>query len=349
MKSISLNGRKIGGGAPCFIIAEAGSNHNGRLDLAYRLIDVAARAGADAVKFQTFRAARLYTIKAGTSDYLNLRKPIYDIIREMEMPYDWIPRLAERARKRKIRFLSTPFDEESADRLAPYVDAFKVASYELNHHPLLRYVAAFRKPIFLSTGAATEGEVAESVELLRRARVKGLCLMQCTAAYPAPIESLHVRVLQRYRERFDLPAGLSDHSRDPIVAPMTAAALGADLLEKHFTLRNDLPGPDHRFAVTPPELELLVRRVREVEAARGAFEKRVDPAEKELRHFARRSLFAAEDIPAGSRFTESNVAALRNGAMAEGLPPKDLDRVLGKKARRTVPKGHPITAGMVER
>src|SRR6185503_39536 len=169
MNGMRIGTRRVGGGAPCYVIAEAGSNHNGRLDLARRLIDTAARAGADAVKFQTFRAQRLYTRRAGRSGYLKLRTSIYDIIRKMEMPYEWIPQLAAHCRKKGVSFISTPFDEESADRLAEFVDVFKIASYELTHHPLLRHVASFRKPILMSTGAATESEVAESVGVLRRA------------------------------------------------------------------------------------------------------------------------------------------------------------------------------------
>ena len=349
MKTVRFGGKTLGAGGPCFIIAEAGSNHNGRLDLAFRLIDIAAKAGADAVKFQTFRAAKLYTTRAGTSEYLKLKRPIREIIREMEMPYEWIPRLAAQCRRRRILFLSTPFDEESADRLAPHVHAFKIASYEMTHTPLLRHVATLGKPMILSTGTATESEVAEAVGALKRSRVRDFCLMQCTASYPAPLDSLSVRVLQHYRERFGVPSGLSDHSRDPIVGPMTAAALGADLLEKHFTLRNDLPGPDHLYAITPPELVEMVRRVREVEQARGEFEKRIHPVERELRAFARRSLFACADIPKGARLTRENVACLRNGASGAGLPPSRFEKVLGRAARRAVPIGWPITAAVVGR
>jgi N,N'-diacetyllegionaminate synthase len=349
MRTAKIGKKTIGGGARCFIIAEAGSNHNGRFDMACRLIDVAARAGADAVKFQTFRAAKLYTSKAGRSDYLRLKKPIYDVIREMEMPYAWIPRLADHCRRRKVTFLSTPFDEESADRLDPYVEAFKIASYEMTHYPLLKHVARLGKPLLISTGTATEAEVAEAVAVAHKAQARGLCLLQCTAAYPAPLASINVRVLQRYKARFGVPAGLSDHSRDPIVAPMTAAALGADLLEKHFTLRNDLQGPDHRYAVTPAELADLVRRVREVEEARGDFRKRVHPVERELRRFARRSLFASRDIPVGARLTPQNVGVLRNGAMRPGLPPADYGAVIGRIARREVLKGESITSAVLGR
>ncbi len=340
---------RIGGGAPCFIIAEAGSNHDGKLSVAMKLIDVAARAGADAVKFQTFRADRIYSERAGTSAYLKLKKSIVEVIRDMEMPYAWIPKLAERCRRRGIFFISTPFDEESADRLNPWVDVFKIASYEMTHHPLLRHVAAFGKPVLLSTGASLPGEIAESVAVLRRARVKGLCLMQCTASYPAPLESINVRVLETLRAAFRCPAGLSDHSRDPIAAPMTAAALGADLIEKHFTLDNRLPGPDHRYAVEPDELAALVKGIRAVESARGDGVKRVHPVEEELRHFARRSVFAIRDLKPGERLSRENTACLRNGKMPSGLPPSEYERILGRPVRRAVRRGFPVTGSALGR
>jgi N-acetylneuraminate synthase len=347
MRSLTVGKATIGGGAPCFIIAEAGSNHDGRLEQAKRLIDVAVRAGADAVKFQTFRAERMYTRRAGRSDYLKVAKSIFDIIKDMEMPFEWIPQLAAYCRRSRILFISTPFDEDAADRLAPHVDVFKIASYELTHSPLLRHVAAKGKPMLLSTGAATIDEVAAAVDVLRRSKARGFALMQCTAAYPAPPEALNVAALVGFRKRFGCPAGLSDHSRDPLTGPMTAAALGADLLEKHFTLSNELPGPDHRFAVTPDELCELVRRVRDVETVRGNGLKRVEPAEAELRAFARRSLFATRAIPRGERFTRDCVAALRNGKAPAGLPPDRLEAILGRTARRTVRAWDPIRSGDV--
>lgn len=347
MRRIRIGTRKIGDGHPCFIIAEAGSNHNGSLAMARRLIDVAARAGADAVKFQTFRASRIYTPLAGRSEYLKLRKPIYDIIREMEMPYEWIPRLAEHCRRRGLEFLSTPFDEESAERLAPFLEAFKIASYELTHEPLIRHVARYRKPILLSTGASTVAEIGAAVQLLRRLH-RGYALLQCTASYPAPLGSLNVRVIESFKRAFGCPAGLSDHSRDPIAGPMAAVALGANVIEKHFTLRNDLPGPDHRFAVTPVELGLLVRRVREVEEARGDGRKAVHPVEKELRRFARRSVFALRDLARGEQVRPGDVAVLRNGSMPPGLPPGRLASLMGRKLRQAVKAGHPLPASAVE-
>jgi N-acetylneuraminate synthase len=340
---------RIGGGARCFLIAEAGSNHDGSLAKALRLVDVAAAAGADAVKFQTFRAERIYSEHAGTSAYLKLKQSIVEIIRSMEMPYSWIPKLAARCRRRGVAFISTPFDEESADRLNPHLDVFKIASYEMTHHPLLRHVAAFGKPVILSTGASRLDEVAESVRVLRRARVRGLCLMQCTASYPAPLASINVRVVETLRRTFGVPAGLSDHSREPEIAPMAAVALGADLIEKHFTLDNRLPGPDHRYAVEPDELARLVRSVRATEEALGDGVKAVHPVERELRSFARRSVFALRDLRPGERLDRGNIACLRNGKMPAGLPPSEFEGVLGRRLRRAVRRGHAVTGAALGR
>jgi N-acetylneuraminate synthase len=324
----------VGDGYPCYIIAEAGSNHDGSLDQAYALIDAAADARADAVKFQVFRADRLYPKSAGVSEYLKLDRPIYDIVAELELPYEWLPLLVARCRERGIRFLASAFDEESADLVGPFVDAFKIASYEMTQIPLLRHVASMGKPVIVSTGTADLDEVRASVEAFRATGNDDLILLQCTAAYPAPIESLNIRALATLKSIFAVPAGLSDHSRDPVVAPIAAVAVGANVIEKHFTLSNSLPGPDHRFAVEPDELHLLVEKVREAEAALGNGEKTVDPVERELRQFARRSIFTARDIRAGEAFTRENLVILRNGALAPGLEPSRFDDLLGRHAAR---------------
>jgi len=342
MREVSVSGRSIGDGRPCFIIAEAGSNHNGSLEQAKRLIDVAADAGADAVKFQVFRAARLYPQSAGMSDYLKISKPIYEIIAGMEMPYAWIPELADYCEGREILFLASAFDEESVDILEPYVPAFKIASYEMTHLPLVRHVAKKKKPVIISTATADIGEVREAVEEFRSTGNDQLMLMQSTASYPAPLESLNVRAVQTLKRAFGVPAGLSDHSRDPLVGPLSAVALGANLVEKHFTLNNELPGPDHRFALEPDELRLMVRKVREVERALGMGEKAVQEVEAELRAFARRSLFAARDIAAGETLTQENVVVLRRGKLGAGLSPKHYECVLGRRASRRILKDSPI-------
>ncbi len=324
----------VADGQPCFVIAEAGSNHDGSLEQAFALIDAAAGAKADAVKFQVFRADRLYPKSAGVSEYLELDRPIYDIVAELELPYEWLPRLVARCEDRGILFLASVFDEESVDLVDPFVPAFKVASYEMTQIPLLRHVASKGKPVIVSTGTANLGEVRASVDAFRATGNDDLVLLQCTAAYPAPIESLNIRAIATLKEAFELPVGLSDHSRDPVVAPVTAVAVGANMLEKHFTLDNALPGPDHRFAVEPHELRTLVAQVRAAEAALGSGEKIADPVEEELRRFARRSIFAARDICAGEPFTSENVTILRNGSLVAGLEPVRLDDVLRRRAAR---------------
>jgi N-acetylneuraminate synthase len=339
---IMLGQRAVGDGAPCFVIAEAGSNHNGSLAQARQLIDVAATAGADAVKFQTFRAAKLYTRSAGTSDYLALDRPIYDIIADMEMPYEWIPELADHCRRRAVQFLSSAFDEESVDRVDPFVTGFKIASYEMNHLPLVRHVAAKGKPMIVSTGTADLAEVATTVAALRATGNDQLVLLQCTASYPAPIASLNLRAIQTFTATFGVPAGLSDHSADPLVGPLAAVALGASVIEKHFTLSRELSGPDHRFAVEPDELGLMIRKIRDVESALGSGTKDVHPVERELRAFARRSIFATRAIARGEKFSRENVAVLRCGKLVGALQPDDFPRLLTRRATRDVVPDAPI-------
>lgn len=336
-KSFEIRGKTIGAGAPCYIVAEAGSNHNGKLELALDLIDVAAEASADAVKFQTFEAKRLYPKSAGVSDYLGDPTPIYDIIEAMEMPASWLPKLADRAHSSGLAFISSPFHEEAVALLDPYVDAFKIASYEMTHTPLLREVAKTKKPVIMSTGASRDEEVGKALATLEEAGCQEVVVLQCTAAYPAPLESLNVRALQAMATTHDVLTGLSDHSRSPTIAPMTAAAIGAAVIEKHFTMSRKLPGPDHAFAIEPDELKLLVQNVRAVELALGSGKKVVHDVERELRTFARRSLFTTRSIAAGELFSKENIDVLRQGKLGVGLPPEALDRVLGSRATRDLP------------
>ena len=189
MPEFHIGDRPIGPDEPTFVIAEAGSNHNGSLDTAKELIDVAADAGADAVKFQTFRAKNMYVEDSGSAEYLDDDRSIYEIIESMEMPYEWIPELHDYCREQGVYFMSTPFDEHSADELEPYVPAFKIASYTMSHHPFLEHLSAKGKPILMSTGAHDLSEVREAVEVFRTAEFSDLALLQCVAAYPTPLES----------------------------------------------------------------------------------------------------------------------------------------------------------------
>lgn len=326
----------------CFVIAEAGSNHNGSLQQALALIDVAAEAGCDAVKFQIFKAKRLYPKAAGRSDYLGDERSIYDIIAAMELPETWLPALRDHAWEQGLAFIVSPFHEEAVSVLAPHVDALKIASYELTHAPLLEACAATGLPLILSTGASHLEEVAQAIRVLEEAGCQELALMQCTAAYPAPPESVNVRALVTMRDRFNIPTGLSDHSFDPVVAPMTATALGAALIEKHYTLSKRLPGPDHAFAVEPQGLAAMVSAIRSVEVVRGTGAKVVDRAEDELRAFARRVVMTTRPIAAGEPFTRDNVDILRRGKLDGGLEPAELPRILAHVAAADLPAETPL-------
>ncbi len=348
MKAVDIDGKLIGCGSPCFVIAEAGSNHNGDLDLACRQIDIAARCGADAIKYQVFRARHMYPKNAGISNYLKSSKAIYDVISEMEMPYEWIPILSEYSKKNGLIFFASVFDEESVERVASYVPAFKISSYEMTHVPLIEYVCKQGKPVVISTGAATLEEVEETVEVCRRAGNEDLILLQCTASYPATLQALNIRAMTTLAERFNVPVGLSDHSRDPIVGPVTAVACGASVIEKHFTLSNELPGPDHAFAVEPHELSLMVEKIRGVEQALGVGQKSTGVVEEELRSFARRSIFSVSDIGEGKLFTVDNIAVLRCGNNQHGLPPRDYHGLLGRKAARFIPADTGIQSNDVD-
>jgi len=342
MDTFDIGDRTVGPGEPTYIIAEAGSNHNGSLETARELIDVAADAGADAVKFQTFRAENLYVKDSGGVEYLDDKRSIYDIIESMEMPYEWIPKLATHCRDRGVHFLSTPFDEHSADHLAEHVPAWKVASYTSSHHPFLRHLADTDKPVVMSTGAHDHEEVAASVEVLREAGVDALALLHCVAAYPTPLANANVRVVETLRESFGVQSGLSDHTLDPVVAPSAAVALGATVVEKHFTLDKTMEGPDHEFALEPDELDRMVTAIRETEQALGSGEVRVLDTETELYEKARRGVHAVKDVTAGETVTDEDVRVLRPGERDRGLRPRFYDEVVGETAARDIDSGKGI-------
>lgn len=342
MEPFDIGGRSVGPDEPTFVIAEAGSNHNGDLDTARELIDVAADAGADAVKFQTFRAQDLYVEESGEVEYLDDNRSIYEIIESMEMPYKWIPELHDYCLKQGIQFISTPFDERSAAELAEYVPAWKVASYTSSHIPFLEHLASTNKPIIMSTGAHELDEVAESVSALHEAGVSDLVLLQCVAAYPTPISEINVSVVETLHEEFGVQTGLSDHTLDPVTAPSAAVALGASVIEKHFTLDNSMEGPDHEFALEPDELDRMVSAIRDTDAALGSGKKRVLEIERELHEKARRAIHAVKDIKAGEVLTEENLKILRPGGREPGIDPKFYDEIVDATASRDIQKGNGI-------
>lgn len=331
-----------------YIIAEAGSNWRGTGDINYTaqaraLIDVAVEAGADAVKFQTYRADTVYVANAGASDYLaeaGNDDDISDIFENLAMPYAMIPELASYCAEKNIDFMSTPFSPDDFAAIDDHVSVHKVASYELSHPHLIRLAARSGKPLVMSTGASSEGDIAWAVDLFHAEGGRDLCLMQCTAKYPAPPESLNLATITWLKERFGVAVGLSDHSRDAATAATAATALGARVIEKHFTLDNNLPGPDHSFALEPEELKQLVTAVRFTEQANGDGIKRVLAEERELAAYARRGLQALSAIAKGDVLKEGeNFAILRPGNRKPGAHPRHLDDVEGKKARRDINPG----------
>lgn len=340
-----------------FIIAEAGSNWkakspSGDLRQAKALIDEAADAGADAVKFQSFNAHSVYVPNAGTSDYLSkngVNQPITEIFKALAMPHRMIPILAKHCRKRDIEFMSSAFSIEDFRAVDPFVKRHKIASYEISHPHLLRAAARSGKPLILSTGASDYEDIDWAVAEFKKSDGKNLSLMQCTAKYPAPLDALNLKTIPELARRYGVPVGLSDHSREPFVAAVAAVALGASIIEKHFTLDNRLPGPDHAFAVTPPELAELVRAVRGCEKTLGDGKKRVLPEEKELRLYARRALQALRNIEKGETFREGdNFAILRPGKQPQGVHPRYLSSVDGRRARRAIRLGAGIRKGDYE-
>jgi N,N'-diacetyllegionaminate synthase len=346
--TINLGGRAVGTGAPVFVIAEAGVNHNGDPALAHQLIEVAAAAGADAVKFQTFRSEALVSRHAPKAPYqvetTGGAESQLDMLRKLELSRETFVALAEACRRRGVLFLSSPFDIASADDLETLgVVAFKTGSGELTNLPLLDHLAAKGRPIIVSTGMATIDEVETAVATVRR-RGTPLALLHCVSAYPAPPEESNLRAMDSLRERFDCPVGFSDHTTGITVA-VAAIARGATILEKHFTVDRSLPGPDHRASLDPTELTALVAAVRQVEAALGDGHKRPTPAELPTRTVARKSLVAARALRRGETLTAAAVAVKRPGT---GIAPGDLPRALGRRLRRDLDVDEVIEWAMLE-
>lgn len=330
---VVMGGRVVGPGYACYVIAEAGANHNRDLDTARRLIDVAAEAGADAVKFQTYTGKDLYSTKTPRFEYLGELgdRPVHELLDELALPREWQPLLAEHARSVGIEFLSSPFDRDAVDELdALDVAAYKVASFEIVDLGLLEYIGSKGRPVILSTGMSSLGEIEQAIDAVTRSADVGVCLMQCASLYPAPPAVMNLRSIPMLASAFGCPVGLSDHTLGVHVAP-AAVALGATILEKHFTLDRNSPGPDHPFAVEPDELCELVANVRDVEAALGDGQKHGPSAEESVEMYAkaRRSLVAARDIPAGTALTADMITVKRPGT---GIPPRLLDAVLGRVA-----------------
>ena len=345
---ISIGGKKIGPGHPCFVIAEAGVNHNGDIQKAKRLVRIAKDVGADAVKFQTFCAERLVTSEAPKAEYQARntapKETQYQMLRKLELSASDHNALIDECRAAGILFLSTPFDEISSDMLdALKVPAFKLPSGELTNLAFLSHVAKKGKPMLVSTGMADLGEVADAVKAIKKAGGPPLVLLHCVSSYPADPGDANLRAMETMRKTFKTPVGFSDHTLGFEVS-LAAVALGACVIEKHITLDRGLPGPDHAVSLEPDEFAAMVRAVRNVERALGDGRKQGAASEADAAKVARKSLVAARPISKGAVFTAEALVVQRPGT---GLPPSELQRVLGKKARKDIPAGKVITKEMV--
>lgn len=345
---MEIAGRPVGGGAPCYVIAEAGANHNRDLGMARELIDVAADAQADAVKFQVYSGKALYSTKTPRFRYLEgvADKETHEVLEEAALPREWLPELADYARSKEIQFFATPFDADAVDELAEVgVPCFKIASFELVDLGLIAAVAARGLPVILSTGMATYGEIEDALGAARRAGAEEVALLRCASLYPAPPHVMNLNAMATMRTAFGVPVGLSDHT-EGIHVPVAAAALGMEIIEKHFTLDRTLPGPDHPFAIEPDELRAMVAGIRDVEAAlgHGRLEGPSEEEAGEMYQLARRSIIAATDIPAGTVIAREHLTVKRPGF---GIAPKHIDVVVGRTAKVDIEFDDIITWEMV--
>jgi N,N'-diacetyllegionaminate synthase len=322
-----------------FVIAEAGVNHNGSLDLALQLVDAAKASGADAVKFQTFRADQLATRSAHKAPYQDRTtansESQFEMLQRLQLDAAAHRRLIHHCRNAGIQFLSSPFDTQSADLLARMdVPLFKVPSGEITNLPFLQHLARKNRPLILSTGMSTLGEVEEAVQVLKIAGAIQLTLLHCVTEYPAPYAEVNLRAMQTLKLAFGLPVGYSDHTSGIEIA-IAAVALGAEVIEKHFTLDRSLPGPDHSASLEPIELQQMVTAIRHVEAALGSGIKA--PARCELPNIsvARKSVVAARTLPKGHQLATGDLEIKRPGT---GLAPKLLPTLIGRTLRASVAK-----------
>jgi N-acetylneuraminate synthase len=347
--SISILGRKIGPAEPPYVIAELSANHNGSLERALAIVDAAHKAGAQAVKLQSYRADTItidhdgpeFIVHGGLWDGYKL----YDLYAEAAMPWDWHEPLFKRARELGIAMFSSPFDATAVDLLERLgAPAYKIASLELCDIPLIERVARTGKPIVMSTGASELDEVAEAVAAARAAGANELVLLHCTSGYPTPARDSNLQTIADLAKKFDIIVGLSDHTMGTAV-PVAAVALGAAVIEKHVTLRRADGGVDSAFSLEPEELARLVEDVNVAWEAKGNIFYGLAESERAARKF-RRSLYVVADLKAGQAIGPEHVRSIRPGL---GLPPKHLKEVIGRRATRDVKRGTPLDWTMVDR
>lgn len=345
---IIIDGRKVGPGSPPYIICELSGNHNGSLDRALELVDAAADTGCDAIKIQTYTADTM-TIDSDLPDFrisggLWDGRTLHDLYREAHTPYEWHAPLFARAKERAVTMLSTPFDETAVDLLAELdCPVYKIASFEITDLPLIDYVARRGRPMIMSTGLAGLAEIERAVATARAGGCDDIVLLHCISSYPAPTDQANVRTIPHLARAFGVQVGLSDHTHGTATS-VTAVALGATVIEKHFTLARADGGPDAAFSLEPDEFRRLTADCRDAWRALGEVSYRLQPAEKQNIVF-RRSLYAVRDIAADEALSSENVRSIRPG---HGLAPAHLPNVLGKRARNDIARGTPLAWHLFE-
>jgi pseudaminic acid synthase len=347
-KTIKIGERKVGEREPTFIIAEISCNHLQKKELALRLIEEAKKAGADAVKFQTYTPDTM-TIDCD-NEHFNIKDSIwkgmtlYKLYEEAYTPWEWTKELKEKAEEVGLVFFSTPFDETAVDFLENFdVPAYKIASFEINHIPLLKKVARTGKPVIFSTGLATREDIELALQTIRNEGNDQIAVLKCTSSYPAPVDAMNLRMIKTLIEEFGVVSGLSDHTMN-IIAPATSIALGGSIIEKHFILDRNMGGHDVKFSLEPREFKEMVNAVREIEKAIGNTQ--FELSEKQKEHtFLMRSIFVVEDVKKGEEFTPKNLRVIRPG---NGLHPKHYEGLIGKKAAEDIARGTPARLEMAE-
>jgi len=344
MNKIQIGKKDIGDKEPCYIIAEIGSNHNGSIEVAKKLIDISHEAGANAVKFQIFNEENLYSKYTPGFSYLK-DKNVYELIKEIKTPREWIEELFDYCCQKNIEFLATPFDFEAVDLLDNYVNAFKLASFEIVDLELIKYIAKKNKPIILSTGMANLGEIEDAIYSAKSVGNEKIILMQCNSVYPTPPEIVNLKTIQTMEKAFLLPVGFSDHTAG-IHIPLAAVVMGAKLIEKHITLDKKMKGPDHSFAVEPAELKEMVSNIRDAEKSIGNGIKDKSNLESDEMYLkARRSIHAKMDIQMGEEITKDMLIVKRPGY---GIKPKYIDILIGSKAKKDIKEDNWISWDMIQ-
>lgn len=340
---IQIGSHKVGSGFPAYIIAEIGSNFDRSPERAIRMVDLAVEVGADAAKFQTFRAETIINKKAfnkASSFQAKWGKSVWDIYKEAEFPVDWHKRISDYCRSKGIDFLTSPYNEEAIKLLEDInIIAYKIGSGEITNLEFLRLVASKNRPIIMGCGAATMPEIDEAVKAIRSAGSGDLILLQCITMYPSPLDQASIRAMVTLRDTFKCQVGYSDHTPGYIV-PLGAVSLGGCVIEKHFTDDKKRKGPDHPFAMDTCDFSAMVRSIRELESALGSGKKDIMPCEAETVILQRRSLFASRKIPKGTQISGDMISVLRP---QKGLLPKYKEKVIGKIAKVDIEPGDPIT------